>query len=87
MENETTTELLDLYKTLIDKDGNILDAEKFDEWWEEIKNREPFFQIINEDWEESLPAVVRKVADLEEEVKKLKRHKHETNSGDVLIRI
>lgn len=87
MENKTTTELLDLYKTLIDKDGNILDQEKFDEWWELIKLREPFYQILHEDDEDSLPALRMEIDELKDEVKQLKRHKHDDKSGDVLIRI
>ena len=87
MENKTTTELLDLYKKLIDNKGNILDQNKYDAWWEEIKQREPFFQIISEDWEDSLPVLKKKVEELEKTIKELKRHKHDINSGDVLIRI
>jgi len=87
MENKTTTELLDLYKTLTDKEGNILDQDKYDTWWEEIKKREPFFQIINEDWEDSLPALKENIENIQEDIKLLKRHKHEEKTGDVMIRI
>lgn len=87
MENKTTTELLDLYSKLIDKEGNILDQEKYDKWWDEIKKREPFWRLINEDYEESLPAMLEMIKELQEEVKKLKRHKHDEKTNDVLIRI
>ena len=87
MENKKTTELLDLLKTLIGKDGEIEDLDKYNECLEELKNREPFFQILNDEWDEAIPAILNRVELLETEVKKLKRHKHDEKSGDVLIRI
>jgi len=85
MENKKTTELLDLLQTLIDKDGNLLEG--YEEAFEELKKREPFFQIFDDGWEDSLPWLTNKIEELEAEIKKLKRHKHDIKSGDVLIRI
>ena len=85
MENKKTTELLDLLKTLIDKEGNLEDG--YQEALDELKSREPFWQIFNEDYDESLPALKGQVDELIEEIKKLKRHKHDEKTGDVLIRI
>ena len=53
MENKTTTELIELLRLgskLVDKKGNILDEDKHDEVWAELRQREPFFTILNEDW-------------------------------------
>ena len=87
MENKKTTELLDLYKTLIDKDGNILDREKYDDWWEIIKLREPFYGILHEDAENSISTLRENIDYLTVELRKLRRHKHDEKTGDVLIRI
>ena len=85
MENKKTTELLDLLKTLIDKEGNLEDG--YQEALDELKSREPFWQIFNEDYDESLPTLKGQVDELIEEIKKIKRHKHDEKTGDVLIRI
>ena len=90
MENKTTTELLELLRwgsKLIDKEGKILDGDKYEEVWAELRQREPFFTILNEDWDEGLPAAWEAIEKLQSEVKKLKRHKHEEKSGDIMIRI
>jgi len=92
MENKTTTELLELLNKAPEE------GEKgYDEFWasdgtynqimEELKNREPFLQILGEDWDTSLPAVWEEIEELKAEIKNLKRHKHDNKSGDVLIRI
>jgi len=85
MENKKTTELLDLIPKLIDKNGNLLEG--YNEALEELKNREPFYEILNEEYDESLPALKEQIDELVGEIKKLKRHKHDEKSGDVLIRI
>ncbi len=90
MENKTTTELLELLSRtskLIDKEGKILDSDKYEEVWAELRQREPFFTILNEDWEEGLPAAWEAIEKLQGEVKRLKRHKHDERSGDIMIRI
>ena len=85
MENKTTTELLDLLKTLIDKDGNLDD--KWSDVWDEILEREPFYTILHPDGDGGIPALFLRVEELEAEIKKLKRHKHDEKNSDVLIRI
>lgn len=84
MENKKTTELLDLLQKLVDKDGNLLDG--YDEAYEELKSREPFSNILESKYETG-ESLEEKIAYLEDEVKKLKRHKHDEKNGDVLIRI
>ena len=84
MENKTTTELLNLLTKLVDKDGHL--QEGYEEALEELKSRTPFYEIFSEDYEESIPWLLAEIENLKEDVKKLKRHKHDTN-GDVLIRI
>ena len=85
MENKKTTELLDLITKLVDKDGNLLEG--YEEALEELKSRTPFDAIFDEDWENSLAWLSETVEDLKDEIKKLKRHKHDEKTGDVLIRI
>ena len=87
MENKKTTELIDLLKSLVDSDGSIKNQEKYDEVWEQLKEREPFFTILNDDFDEAIPAILDRIKDLEAEIKLLKRHKHDEKSGDVLVRI
>ena len=92
MENKTTTELLELLRKAPKED-----IKGYDEFWasdgiyeqimEELKIRYPFQILLDEDWENSLPNLVNQVEDLKEEIKKLKRHKHDEKTGDVLIRI
>jgi hypothetical protein len=81
MENKKTTELLDLLNK-ITKDGTWNDeATKVSD---ELKSREPFYTLLN-------PRNGITISDeldiLEEDIKKLKRHKHDEKNGDVLIRI
>ena len=87
MENKTTTELLDLLQKLSEDKGDYAQGGRYEQIMEVLKDREPFFQLLNPNDEESLPAVWDVVRNLQEEVKKLKRHKHDQTSGDVLIRI
>ncbi len=92
MENKTTSELLELLAKMPEE------GEKgYDEFWSsggkyeqiiaELEKREPFLQILGEDEEKSLPAVWDVIKELQDEIKKLKRHKHDEKSGDVVIRI
>lgn len=85
MENKKTTELLDLLQKLTDKNGNL--GEGYDEAFEELELRAPFYEILHEDFENSLPSLCKEIEELKAEVKKLKRHKHDEKNGDVLIRI
>ena len=92
MENKTTIELLEL----LHKEPK--EGEKgYDEYWasedtyeqlmEELRTRSPFNDILNPDYEDSLPAVWEAIKEIQEDIKQLKRHKHEEKSGDVMIRI
>ena len=85
MENKKTTELIDLLHKLVDKDGRLKDGNT--EALEELKLREPFYTILQEDCQDGLPDLAEKVGELQEEVKLLKRHKHDVKTGDVLVRI
>ena len=92
MENKTTTELLELlYK--VPEEGE----KGYDEFWvtdgkyrqimEELKSREPFLQILGDNWDESIPALWEVISELRKDIKLLKRHKHDEKSGDVMARI
>ena len=85
MENKKTTELLDLLSKLTDDDYKT--DGKYEKIMGELETRDPFVQIIGKDWDTSLPALLEKIEDLEAEIKKLKRHKHEAQTGDVMVRI
>jgi predicted AlkP superfamily phosphohydrolase/phosphomutase len=92
MENKTTTELLELLHEAPKEKEKCYDefwssGGKYEQIMAELESREPFLQILGKDWDTSIPALFEKIELLEEEVKKLKRHKHDKNSGDVLIRI
>ena len=87
MENKTTTELLDLLSKLKEEKGDYARGGKYEQIMDELKTREPFFTLLNPDFDESLPAALEAIKDLQEEIKKLKRHKHDPKTGDVMIRI
>lgn len=86
MENKTTTELIDLLNQEFE-DSDYNDGGDYDLIMKELKNRSPFQEMLNEVYEESLPHLIDQVRHLQEEVKKLKRHKHDEKNGDVLVRI
>ncbi len=85
MENKTTTELLNLLKTLVDKSGNLKDGWR--QAYDELLTREPFLTILKNDILPENETLEGKIEGLEEEMKLLKRHKHEEKSGDVMVRI
>ena len=85
MENKTTTELLDLLTSLVDKEGNLKDG--YQEAYEELKSRTPFYELLNADYEESISAIMGYIKSLETDIKLLKRHKHDEKSGDVMVRV
>lgn len=85
MENKKTSELLDLLHSLTDKEGNL--KEGYDEALEELKSREPFFTLLNSDWDESLPAILETLKEIKADIKLLKRHKHDEKNGDVMVRV
>lgn len=84
MENKTTTELLDLLIKLVDKDGRLKTG--YEEALQELKKREPFLTILKSDFETG-ESLEERLEELEETVKLLKRHKHDKNNDDVLIRL
>lgn len=86
MENKKTTELLDLLQKL-DSDKDFGEGGKYEKILEVFKWQQPFALLYNEDWENSLPNLVKQIECLQEEIKKLKRHKHDEKTNDVLIRI
>ena len=85
LENKTTTELIDLLNKLTEDDYKS--GGKYEQLIGELSNREPFLQILDEDWDTGLPAVWRALEEIKEDIKLLKRHKHDDKSGDVLVRI
>ena len=87
MENKKTTELLDLLKTLTNEKGEVKNTEQYDKVEKELYFRTPFFTLLHEDSELSVGTLLERIESLEDEIKKLKRHKHDEKSGDVLIRI
>ncbi len=87
MENKKTTELLDLLQSLSEEKGDWEEGGKYEQIMEELKGRYPFWDIFNENSEDGLPALREEIDELKVEIKKLKRHKHDEKSGDVLIRI
>ena len=87
MENKKTTELIDLLNNLSEEKGDWKSGGKYEQITGELETREPFIQILGKDWDTSLPAVWEAIKEIQEDIKKLKRHKHEEKSGDVMIRI
>ena len=87
MENKTTVELLELLRKKGTGSGDNYDQETYESALAELCKRSPFWEILDEDWEDGLPSAWEVIRELQEEVKLLKRHKHEERSGDVMIRI
>ena len=87
MENKKTTELLDLLQKLSEEKGDWKDGGKHDQIMKELVTRYPFFDILNEEYDRSLPAIWEAVEEIQEDIKKLERHKHDEKTDDVLIRI
>lgn len=86
MENKTTTELLNLLQKLDTEKDFSVDG-KYQQIMNVLKEREPFCNIFNEDYENSLEWLGSQIEELKSEIKKLKRHKHDEKTNDVLIRI
>jgi len=85
MENKKTTELIDLLTSLVDKEGNLKDGHE--EALEELKSREPFWLLFDEDWEKGIPAILGALKEIKEDIKLLKRHKHDEKTNDVMVRV
>lgn len=92
VENIATTKLLDLIHELdesarIEDEDEDIDWDYYGELTAELDKRYPFNQILGAREEQNETTLKEDVENLEEDVKFLKRHKHDSNSGDVLIRI
>ena len=87
MENKKTTELIDALDNLSEKKGDYRQGGKYEKLMGELETREPFLQILGKDFDESIPALWSAIAEIQEDIKALKRHKHDEKSGDVMIRI
>ncbi len=87
MENKTTTELIDLLSKLSEDKDDYKSGGSYQQIMDVLREREPFTELLNEEWDESLPSAWEAIKDLQDEIKKLKRHKHDSKTGNVLIRI
>ena len=87
MENKKTTELIDALNTLSEDKGDFATDGKYTKLIGELATREPFLQILGEDWDTALPAVWEAIKEIQDDIKALKRHKHDTHNGDVMIRV
>lgn len=91
MENKTTTELIDLAHKLEkqgekSEDGKF-DWDKFGEVTAELCKRYPFSEILGTKEDDNDMTLEERIESLEDDIKLLKRHKHQERSGDVMIRI
>lgn len=89
MENKTTTELLDLLWKIESKE---LPTEK--EWeqhaaaYDVLITRTPYKQLLGErEYPNDQPTHEEALSDIAENIKLLKRHKHDNHTGDVMTRI
>ena len=92
MENKTTSELLDLIYKIEQVEEKDKDYQKlwdmYDDVLAELRQREPFKKILGESaYPNDYLTLEEKVDELVEDVKRLKRHKHDERSGDVMVRI
>lgn len=87
MENKKTTELLDLLMKLDEDKGDWQTGGKYEQIIAELKTREPFTELLNADFDRSVPSIWEAIDEIREDVKKLKRHKHDDKTGDVMARI
>lgn len=87
MENKETTELLNLLWKLENASEDKQDWDKYNEVVAELEKRPPFNQLIGKREEANEFSHEERLENMEEDVKLLKRHKHDSLNGDVLIRI
>lgn len=66
MENKKTTELIDSLNSCSEAKGDFKTGGKYEQLMGELETREPFFQIIGEDWDASLPAVWKAIKEIRE---------------------
>jgi hypothetical protein len=90
MENKKTTELLDLLWEI----ENTPEEKQKDSHWHkynevraELEKRPPFNELIGQREETNEFSHAERLNDIDEDLKLLKRHKHDDKSGDVLVRI
>lgn len=99
MENKTTSELLDLIgkhnvKERNEKDISDKEVDDYVEAIKELQQRAPFDRIFQSEdnyYSEETPTLEERIDTLEENSedfeKKVRRHKHDPLTGDVMIRI
>lgn len=89
MENKATSELLDfLWKIERKEESTDEEWEEYEEANAELVKREPFKRLLGEsEYPREYLTHEEKLEELSEDVKLLKRHKHDSNNGDVLVRI
>ena len=91
MENRATSELLDLLWKLekkSEKNGGEAFPDEYEVAYAELRKRTPFDVIIGNREDEGFdPSLEEKMSDAQDDIKSLKRHKHDEHNGDVLIRI
>ncbi len=87
MENKTTTELLEVLRKKGTGSGENYDEETSEAAFAELRKRAPFWEIFDEDFDEGIPSILSRLTEIESEIKKLNRHKHDERTGDVMIRI
>jgi hypothetical protein len=87
MENKKTTEIIDSLNNLSEEKGDYAAGGKYEKLMGELATREPFLQILGEDYDKSIPAIWELLEEIQEDIKKIKRHKHDEKSGDVMVRI
>jgi hypothetical protein len=88
MENKKTTELINALAELPDSGEDIWgEGGKYEKLMGELETRHPFSDLLNPDFDDSLPAAWEAIKEIQADIKALKRHKHDAKSGDVMIRI
>ena len=88
MENKTTIELLDiLWKVNKKEEPTDKEWDNYTDALAELEKRPPFNKIIGENEFQNEFTHEERLEKLEEDIKLLKRHKHDDKSGDVLVRI
>lgn len=88
MENKTTAEILDFLWKVESKDvPSDAEWDKHGEAYAELCKRPPFNQLIGEREEQKEFSHEERLEGIDEDIKSLKRHKHDEKSGDVMIRI
>lgn len=91
MENKKTSELLDLLWELENAPEGKEDWDKYAEVYDEVIKRPPFNNLLGDNkfnsdaWGDM--TLEERTAQLSGEIKLLNRHKHDSHTGDVMVRI